>query len=155
MKIELTPQASQPTLYVRLKTSVDELTEAFDNNFALIESYLSEIGEQPASAPYAAYYNHDMQNLDVEMGFPVAQVLPGRDEIKSGVLPAFEKAVCGIHKGSYGSLNETYEEIYKYVADNNFEVSGAHYDFYISNPDHTSENELITKIVLPVIKRGE
>ena len=150
MKIELTQQAEQFTLHVRLKTSVAGLNEAFDKNFALIESYLSEIGEQPAAAPYAAYYNHDMQNLDVEMGFPVAKALPGRDEIKAGVIPAFEQAVCGIHKGSYNSLDETYGQIYQYIADNNFEISGAHYDFYISNPDNTSENELITRIAIPV-----
>ena len=155
MKIELIEQAAQPTLYVRLTTSVDGLAEAFDKNFALIERYLSELGEQLVSAPYAAYYNHDMQNLDVEMGFPVAKALPGRDEIKSGVLPALEKAVCGIHKGPYGSLDETYGQIYQYVADNNFEVSGAHYDFYISNPDDTPENELITKILIPVKEKGE
>ena len=150
MKIELTQQAEQFTLHVRLKTSVGGLNEAFDKNFALIESYLSEIGEQPAAAPYAAYYNHDMQNLDVEMGFPVAKALPGRDEIKAGIIPAFEQAVCGIHKGSYNSLDETYGQIYQYIADNNFEISGAHYDFYISNPDNTSENELITRIAIPV-----
>ena len=150
MKIELIQQAEQFTLHVRLKTSVGGLNEAFDKNFALIESYLSEIGEQPAAAPYAAYYNHDMQNLDVEMGFPVAKALPGRDEIKAGVIPAFEQAVCGIHKGSYNSLDETYGQIYQYIADNNFEISGAHYDFYISNPDNTSENELITRIAIPV-----
>lgn len=150
MKIELIQQAEQFTLHVRLKTSVGGLNEAFDKNFALIESYLSEIGEQPAAAPYAAYYNHDMQNLDVEMGFPVAKALPGRDEIKAGIIPAFEQAVCGIHKGSYNSLDETYGQIYQYIADNNFEISGAHYDFYISNPDNTSENELITRIAIPV-----
>ena len=150
MKIELTQQAEQFTLHVRLKTSVAGLNEAFDKNFALIESYLSEIGEQPAAAPYAAYYNHDMQDLDVEMGFPVAKALPGRDEIKAGIIPAFEQAVCGIHKGSYNSLDETYGQIYQYIADNNFEISGAHYDFYISNPDNTSENELITRIAIPV-----
>ena len=150
MKIELIQQAEQFTLHVRLKTSVGGLNEAFDKNFALIESYLSEIGEQPAAAPYAAYYNHDMQDLDVEMGFPVAKALPGRDEIKAGIIPAFEQAVCGIHKGSYNSLDETYGQIYQYIADNNFEISGAHYDFYISNPDNTSENELITRIAIPV-----
>lgn len=150
MKIELIQQAEQFTLHVRLKTSVGGLNEAFDKNFALIESYLSEIGEQPAAAPYAAYYNHDMQDLDVEMGFPVAKALPGRDEIKAGIIPAFEQAVCGIHKGSYNSLDETYGQLYQYIADNNFEISGAHYDFYISNPDNTSENELITRIAIPV-----
>jgi len=155
MEIELMKQEAQFTLYVRLTTSIDKLTEEFDKNYALIESYLSEIGEQPAYAPYAAYYNHDMQNLDVEMGFPVLKVLPEKGEIKSGAIPAQANAACIIHKGSYDSLNKTYGQIYKYIEDNSFEISGAHYDFYVSNPDDTPENELITKIVIPVKSKGE
>lgn len=81
--------------------------------------------------------------------------MPGKGEIKSGELPALKKAVCGIHKGSYAKLDETYGQIYQYIADNQFELSGAHYDFYISNPDNITENELITKIMIPVKERGE
>lgn len=155
MKIELVDQAAQPVLYVRITTSLDELNNEFDKNFALLESYLSELGEQPASAPYAAYYNHDMQNLDVEMGFPVASALSGKDEIQAGALPAFTKAVCGIHKGPYSSLDKTYEQIYAYIANNKLEQSGAHYDFYVSNPDNIPEAELVTKIIIPVKEKGK
>lgn len=155
MQIELINQVAQPVLYVRLVASVDQLTQVFDKNIALIEGYLCEIGEKPVSAPYAAYYNHDMQNLDMEIGFPVAKALPGKGEIKSGTLPAFEKAVCSEHKGSYDSLDDTYGQVYKYIEDNNFETSGAHYDFYVSNPDDTPEHELITRIIIPVKMRGE
>lgn len=155
MKIELTRQEAQPTLFVRIRTNLDGLTEAFDKNFALIGSYLSEIGEQPVSAPYAAYYNHDMQDLDVEMGFPVAKKLPEKGEVKAGMIPAFENAACITHKGSYNSLDETYGQIYKYIEDNGLEVSGAHYDFYVSDPDNTPESELITRIMIPVKKKGD
>lgn len=155
MKIELIRQAAQPVLYVRLTTSLENLAEAVDKYYAMIGGYLTEIGETPASAPYAAYYNHDMQNLDVELGFPVGKSLPGRGEIKSGELPAFESAVCCTHRGSYDSLNDTYGPMYQYIADNNLVQAGAHYDFYVSNPDDTAENDLITRIVVPVKERGE
>jgi len=45
---------------------------------------LNELGEKPLEAAFAAYYNMDMENLDVEMGFPVAKPLAGRGEIKAG-----------------------------------------------------------------------
>lgn len=155
MKIELTQQAEQHTLYVRFSTSVDKLPEEFDKKYALLEGYLSEIGERPASAPYGAYYNQDMLSLDVEMGFPVAKALPGRGEIKSGTLPAFEKAVSCVHKGPYSSLCGTYNQVYQYIADSKFEQAGAHYDFYINDPDGTPEEELLTRIVIPVKERAE
>ena len=37
--------------------------------------------EQPSDAAFAAYYNMDMENLEVEMGFPVDKELAGNGEI--------------------------------------------------------------------------
>ena len=37
---------------------------------------MQEMGKQPAGVPYAAYHNLDMQDMDVEVGFPVSKPLP-------------------------------------------------------------------------------
>ena len=50
-----------------------------------IAQYLAEQSEQPAGAPFVAYYNMDMQNLDVEIGFPVTACLPV--EVRSKAAP--------------------------------------------------------------------
>jgi len=150
MEIKLIEQTAQPTIFVRVRTSVDKLTEVFDANFTTLMDYMSKMGTQPVSGPYAAYYNHDMQDLDVEIGFPVASILPEEGEIKTGEISASEKTVQGIHKGSYSTLNQTYEHIYQYIAEHKLEQTGPHYDFYINNPDDTQEDELLTKIVIAV-----
>jgi len=76
LKCELKEQPAQPILSVRTMTSVHELPQELGRIYGAIATYLAEIGEQPSGAPFAAYYNMDMDNLDVEIGFPVARPLP-------------------------------------------------------------------------------
>lgn len=150
MSIEIMKQTAQPTLYIRTRVHMDKLTEAFDTGFVRIINYLASLGLQPSSAPYAAYHNHDMEDLDLEMGFPVPGPVQGSGEIQSGEIPAAEKVVSIMHKGSYATLEESYNKIYRYIEENQLTICGPHYDFYISNPDQTPEEELLTNTMIPV-----
>jgi hypothetical protein len=48
-----------------------------------MEAYLKELDEYLAYVPYVAYHNMDMQNLDIEIGFPVAKELESKNDIVS------------------------------------------------------------------------
>ena len=67
--IELKEKSVQPVLAVRKTTSIGNLPQEIGKAYGSIMQYLSELGEQPADVPFTAYYNMDMENLDVEMGF--------------------------------------------------------------------------------------
>ncbi|RYD03612.1 hypothetical protein N752_18740 [Desulforamulus aquiferis] len=87
-KFELNEQQAQPVLSMRTRTAVGNLPQELGKAYHTIINYLNELGEKPFEAPFAAYYNMDMEDLDVEMGFPVAKPLPGKGEIKSSEIPA-------------------------------------------------------------------
>jgi len=72
MEVEFKEQKSQPVLSIRTKTTLADLPKIIGDNYHKIAEYLEEMEEQPVDVPFTAYYNMDMQNLDVEMGFPVA-----------------------------------------------------------------------------------
>ncbi len=76
-KCELRERLAQPTLSVRTVAAVQELPQIMGRVFGEIMQYLGELGEYPAGPPFAAYYSLDMQNLEVEVGFPVTRPLPG------------------------------------------------------------------------------
>ncbi|VFU14415.1 Bacterial transcription activator, effector binding domain (fragment) [anaerobic digester metagenome] len=103
LDLELSEQEEQPVLYIRTRTALSGLPKVIGNAYGAIINYLTEIGEQPADAPYTAYYNLDMQDLDVEMGFPVRGRLPERGEIKSGAIPGGKVVSC-MYKGSYTQM---------------------------------------------------
>ena len=60
--------------------------------------------------PFTAYYNMDMQNLDVEMDFPVSKPLPGKGDIKAGETMVGKAVVC-MYKSSYSVMEPVYNEI--------------------------------------------
>jgi effector-binding domain-containing protein len=103
LDLELSEQEEQPVMYIRTRTALSGLPKVIGNSYGAIINYLTEIGEQPADAPYTAYYNLDMQDLDVEMGFPVRGRLPERGEIKSGAIPGGKVVSC-MYKGSYTQM---------------------------------------------------
>lgn len=149
MEIVLKEQSIQPVLAIRMRTTIENLPGLIGENYMKIMAYLNELGEQPAFAPYTAYYNLDMQDLDVEMGFPVTKSLPGKDVITAGEIPA-GRVVEALYKGPYSQMEASYNEIFKWLTENNLEQTGVYYEYYFNSPDEVPESELLTKIVVPV-----
>lgn len=153
LNIELVDQETQTVMYIRTRTSFADMPKLIGESYCKIAAYLDEIGEQPAGMPYAAYHNLDMQDMDVEMGFPVAKPLPGKDEIKPGEIPAGKYVTC-LYKGPYSQMEQAYNEIFKWLQENNRELKGVYYEYYYNAPDEVPESELLTKIAIPVKQPG-
>lgn len=149
LKIELSEEKAQPVLTIRTTTRLELLPQVIGESYAKIMTYLAELGEQAVFAPFTAYHNLDMQNLDVEMGFPVAKMLPESGDIRARELPA-GKAVACMYKGPYSGMEQPYKEMAKWIEDNGYTASGIAYEYYFNSPLEVSESELLTKIVMPV-----
>ncbi len=80
-------QPAQFSLYIRTRAAVQELPKVFGEAFGEIMQYLGELGENPTGMPFAAYHNMDMQDLDLEIGFPVSRELPGKGRVVPGEIP--------------------------------------------------------------------
>lgn len=145
-KFEVIETAAQPVLSMRTVTSVANLPQELGKAYNSIMAYLGETGERPADAAFAAYYNMDMENLDVEMGFPVAKELAGKGEIVASQVPAGKKATC-MYQGAYREMGSTYEAMTKWMIDNGHQPTGIVYEFYYNSPMEVPESELLTKIV--------
>ena len=139
---------TQPTLTIRTHTSVDKLPQLIGASYASIAQYLEELGEIVADVPFVGYYNMDMQNLDVEIGFPVSKALPGKGNIKASEIPE-EKVVFCMYLGSYSEMEPVYTEMMKWIDDNGYQPLGSAYEQYYNGPEQP-ENELLTKIVMPI-----
>ncbi len=145
---EIKDQPERPTLSVRTHAAMQDLPQLFGQIYGALMQYMGETGGQPAGEPFAAYYNLDMQNLDVEIGFPVSKPLPDRGDIKSGALPA-GKFASTMHIGPYDTLVHAYEALTQYVKTSGYEATGVAYEFYFSGPE-TPPEEIRTQIVFPL-----
>lgn len=146
--IALIEQAEQQVLSVRTTINMNDLADVTGHVYGQIMAYLSQTGEYVADAPFVCYYNTDLNNLDVEIGFPVSRPLQGSGEITARTIPV-QRAITGLHLGSYRDSDPLYFEMMKWIKDNGYEAQGAVYNYYL-NDLNRPESELLTKIVIPV-----
>lgn len=147
-KIEMHEQAAQPVLSIRTRAAVGDLPQVFGAAFGAIMKYLEELGENPSGEPFAAYFNMDMQDLDLEIGFPVNKVLPEKDKIKPSEIPAGKQVSC-IHKGPYSQVEPVYNAMMQWIKENGYTPTGVAYEFYLNHVPE--ESELLTRVVFPVL----
>ncbi len=146
---EIKEQGPQPILSIRARTPVDGLPQLLGEAYGKIAGYLAELGERPAGAPFTAYYNMDMQDLDVEVGFPVGKPLTGKDDIQAGQVPG-GKLGYALHTGPYSEIAPAYDALTQFVKEQGYEPTGAAYEFYLNDPGETPQEQLQTQIVFPL-----
>ena len=142
-------QGPQPTLTIRTRASVKNLPRVMGEAYGAIAQYLGELGEQPAGPPFCAYYNTDLKDLDVEMGFAVDRELAGKGEIQAGELPVGMMASC-LFTGPYVEMEPAYEALATWIEENGMQATGVAYEFYLNDPNEVPPEELKTQIVFPL-----
>lgn len=147
-RIQMLKQKEQPTLTIRTHTKMEDLPRVIGESFGKIVSYLNESGELMSDIPFVAYYNLDMENLDVEIGFPVAMPLPGKGEVKQNFIPEGKIIFC-MYRGPYAEMAPVYEEMANWISENGYKPGTTAYEFYYNDPEF-SESDWLTKIVMPI-----
>jgi len=135
----------QPVLSVQTTTSVGNLPNIVGEVYGSIVNYIIESGEEPLGPAFIAYYNMDMENLIVEIGFPVAKKIEGKGEIKLRYIPAGKKAT-GFYKGAYNEIGPLYEQLTLWISQKGYEPTGVVYEYYYNSPQEIPECELLTKV---------
>jgi len=144
-KCEVKNQSTQPTLSIRTRTPVQDLPRVLGEAYGAIAQYLGELGQQPVGPPFAVYYNADMQNLDVEAGFPVSGSFSGKGDITASEIQAGKVATC-LYTGPYNEVEPAYNALSQWIKDNGYEATGVTYEMYLNDPDITPPQELKTQI---------
>jgi effector-binding domain-containing protein len=137
---------------IRTRASVEDLGRVLGEAYGAIAQYMAEIGEQCVGPPFAAYYNEDMQDLDLEIGCPVARELPGRGEVQAGEIPAGRFATC-LHVGPYSEIEPAYNALSQWMGENDHKPTGVAYEMYLNDPQETPPEELQTLVMFPLDHR--
>jgi effector-binding domain-containing protein len=146
---QLKEQPAQPALSIRTRTSAQELPQEMGQAYRALAEHLQEQGQEPAGPPFAAYYNMDMQDLDVEMGVPVPDAMPGQDQIQPSQIPGGKLATC-IHTGPYEKIEAAYTALSIWVQEQGHRATGVAYERYLNDPSQTPPEALRTEIVFPL-----
>jgi effector-binding domain-containing protein len=84
--LQIIETEKQPVLSVKTTTSAEKLPNIVGKVYGSILNRIIESGEEPLGPAFIAYYNMDMKNLTVEIGFPVAKEIEGKEEERCRVV---------------------------------------------------------------------
>jgi len=148
--MEIRETKKQPTMCIKVVTAVENLPQLLGEGYGEIMQYAGKHGIQPTGAPYAMYFNEDMENLQVEFGFPTAAPIEKEGRVEAGELPA-GKALTDLHTGPYSSLEETYNRILAHAKEQRLVPTGVCYELYLNDPATTPPEELKTEVFFPLM----
>jgi effector-binding domain-containing protein len=148
-EIKLLELPDQPTLTIRATQAVTDLPQFFGRVYGSIMQYLTETGQIPTGMPFATYYNMDMQHMDVEAGFPVAEALPARGEIQPSQIPG-GKFISTIHVGPYNSIEPAYNALAEWAKQNGVKPTGIAYEYYLNDPRQNPPVPAETEVRFPL-----
>ena len=143
--IEQTTKEAMPALSIRKTVTADHLPQEIGAAYASIGAYLKELGVHEIPKPYVAYYNMDMHNLEVEMGFALSVEYPGYGDINSEEIPA-GTWVTFVHTGPYKEMGHGYTAATHWMAEHGITPTGVVYEFYLNDPAVVPESELQTLV---------
>jgi len=140
---------AQPTLVVRRRAAVERLPEVLGPAWGAVMACAARSGAEPVGAPFAAFHNTDMQDLDVEIGFAFERTLAGEGEVEPGEIPAGSAVQC-VHVGSFDQLGAAYAALSLWTAEHGLEHAGPAFEHYLDDPADTPTEQVRTLIVIPV-----
>lgn len=151
---ELRHREAQPTLCIRTRTSAVDLSSELARAYGLISRYMADVAQEPAGPPYTAFYSRDEQDLDVEIGIPVPELVPGQGEIQAGEIPEGWYASC-LYIGPYEGIGPAYDALIAFIADEGRAPLGVAYEFYISDPSQTPPADREILVIFPLARQEE
>lgn len=147
--MEIRMLEEQPALTIRTNTPLKDLQKIIGEAYGEIAQYLGKNGKAPAGNPFIIYYNEDMNNLDIEMGFPVGPDVKGQGRVQVSKMPG-GKSATAIHIGSYETLAKTYELLAAFVKEQGLTPDSWMWESYLNSPQDTQPERLRTEIVFPL-----
>jgi len=123
-EIEVRELQPQTVVAVRVSVPVEAIPTIMGEVFGEVYAYVGRAGLTPAGMPYARYHSFGAEEMDMEVGSPVAGPAEGEGRIVSGELPGGTAAVTW-HIGPYDTIVAAYDAITAWMQQHGREPAGA------------------------------
>lgn len=124
--------------------------------FLTANGILKGKGVQWSGPPFCVYLNSPLEVPAEELMYEVAMPFTGEveEEGRVKIKNLLEQVVLStIHKGPYNECSMAYGAVAQYAYQNSYEIIGPPMETYILDPHETPENELLTEVAFPVMKK--
>jgi effector-binding domain-containing protein len=146
-------RAITPRRYVGVRRVVkhDGLGPACGELLPRIAAWLAARNVAPEGGPILVYHsvNQTTGDFDVQPAFFVASPIDGEGDITAGETAGGE-ALVALHVGPYGTLGETWGQVFARAGALQRRVTKSSWEAYLNTPAEVPQAELRTEIVVPV-----
>ncbi|NLE74397.1 MAG: hypothetical protein GX604_07210 [Actinobacteria bacterium] len=128
----------------------EERPRAVQEAIAEVAAYLEEYRVEPFGPAVAIYHSTIAGLMELEVGFPLEYVFPGRGRLRESELPSGAVAwTC--HVGPHENLQEAYQAISLWALQTGHDLAGPPWDSYVSDPLQVRDvSRLVTEVYWPL-----
>jgi effector-binding domain-containing protein len=129
------------------ETAFETLTDALKT----VSTYLDKQGAKAAGSALVIYTGTDDKGFQFQAGIPVAAEtkVPPKGDLSLGKSPD-GKTLKFVHRGSYDSMDTTYEAITNYLDEKQLEAKDMFIEEYVTDPLKTPEDQLVVNVYVPL-----
>jgi effector-binding domain-containing protein len=138
-------------IYIKGQAKWDSAFETLVDSFKSLHDYFDKQGMKTAGPAMTIYTEANDQGFQFEAALPVSETPkePPKGDIAVGHSPA-GKALRFIHRGSYDSMDTTYEAITNYLDEKNLEAQDIFIEEYSTDPVSADANNLVVNVFVPL-----
>jgi len=141
---------AKPIVYVKGSGTWDQAFDIISGALKKVEAYMAQKGLKADGLPMTIFTSTDDHGFDYEAAFPLAEAPkqePPQGEVAFGKSPDGH-ALEFVHRGSYDSLDDTYEAITNYLDDKQLESQDVLIEQYVTDPTKTDANNLVINVLV-------
>jgi len=138
-------------VFVKGNGTWDTAYETLQSAFKIVNGYLDKAGIKPTGPSMTIYTQADDTGFSFQAAVPVAEApkeaLP--QGISAGQSPA-GKALKFVHRGTYDSMDNTYEAITNHLDEKKLEAQDLFVEEYETDLVTTPEDKLVVTVFVPI-----
>ena len=142
---------AKPIVFVKGNGTWDTAYETLQGAFKIVNGYLDKAGVKPSGPAMTIYTQADDTGFSFQAAVPVAEA--PKDTPPQGVgigqSPA-GKALKFVHRGSYDSMDNTYEAITNHLDEKKLEAQDLFVEEYQTDLVTTPEDKLVVTVYVPI-----
>lgn len=141
--------SAKPIVYLKGSGTWDQAFATISSALKKVEAYVAQKGLKTDGLPMTIFTSTDDHGFDYEAAVPLAETPkePPQGEVALGQSPDGH-ALKFVHRGSYDSLDDTYEAITNYLDDKQLESQDMLIEQYVTDPTKADENNLIINVLV-------
>jgi effector-binding domain-containing protein len=142
---------AKPIVFVKGSGAWNQAFTIISGALKTVEDYVAKAGLKTDGLPMTIFTATDDHGFDYQAAIPLAA--PPKDapqgDVQTGQSPD-GRALEFVHRGSYDSLDDTYEAINNYLDDKGLESRNILIEQYVTDPASADEKNLVVQVLVLV-----